>query len=156
MESTTPLQIQLAAGPENSTVACSIRNTNADDTITFLSWDTPFDPSAVNLGVLTLKDAETGAEIPSPGMQIRRMMPPPRDVLVEIAPGSSSERELDLSSPWIPTDGKKYKVGVTGTWKAVWKKPAAEVTDEELAAFKGDEAIQGGFGSAAVEMTLCN
>lgn len=156
MKPTSPLQIQLSPGAENLTVACSIRNTNADHTITFLSWDTPFDPSAVNLGVLTLKDAETGAEIPSPGMQIRRMMPPPRDVLVEIAPGSSSERELDLSSPWIPTDGKKYQVGVKGIWGAVWKKPAAEVTDEELAAFKGDAALQGGFGSEAVEMTLGN
>ena len=36
----------------------------------------------------------------------------------------------------------------------MWKKPAAEVTDEELAALKGDEAMQGGFDSEAVEMTL--
>ena len=156
MKTTSPLQIQLSPGPENLTVACSIRNNDADHTITFLSWDTPFDPSAVNLGVLTLNDTETGTDIPSPNMQIRRMMPPPRDVLVEIAPGSSSERELDLSSPWIPTDGKKYQVAVKGTWGAVWKKPAADVTDEELAAFKGDAALQGGFGSEAVEMTLGN
>ena len=107
MESTSPLGVKLSAGPENSTVACNIRNNDAEHTISFLTWDTPFDPLAVNTGVLTLKDAESGAEVPSPGMQIRRMMPPPRDVLFEIAPGSSAERELNLSSPWIPTDGKK-------------------------------------------------
>jgi hypothetical protein len=154
MASTSPLEVQLKRGPENSTVACSIRNTDADHTISFLTWDSPFDPLAVNTGVLTLKNAETGAEVPSPGMQIRRMMPPPRDMIFEIAPGSSSERELNLSSPWIPTDGKKYQVGVNGTWRALWKKPAAEVTDEELAALKGDEAMPGDFGSETVEMTL--
>jgi len=154
MESTSPLGVKLSAGPENSTVACNIRNNDAEHTISFLTWDTPFDPLAVNTGVLTLKDAESGAEVPSPGMQIRRMMPPPRDVLFEIAPGSSAERELNLSSPWIPTDGKKYQVAVNGTWRAMWKKPAAEVTDEELAALKGDEAMQEGFDSEAVEMTL--
>lgn len=154
MESTSPLGVKLSAGPENSTVACNIRNNDAEHTISFLTWDTPFDPLAVNTGVLTLKDAESGAEVPSPGMQIRRMMPPPRDVLFEIAPGSSAERELNLSSPWIPTDGKKYQVAVNGTWRAMWKKPAAEVTDEELAALKGDETMQEGFDSEAVEMTL--
>jgi len=154
MQPTSPLEVQLARGPENSTVACSIRNTDADHTISFLTWDTPFDPLAVNTGVLTLKDAESGAEVPSPGMQIRRMMPPPRDVIFEIAPGAMTERELNLSSPWIPTDGKKYQVSVNGTWRAMWKKPAAEVTDEELAALKGDEAMPGGFSSEAVEMTL--
>ena len=58
-----------------------------------------------------------------------------------------------MSSPWIPTDGKKYQVGVNGTWRAMWKKPAAEVTDGELAALKGD-AMPGDFGSETVEMTL--
>jgi hypothetical protein len=154
MASTSPLEIHLSAGPENSTVACSIRNTDADHTISFLTWDTPFDPLAVNTGVLTLKDAESGAEIPSPRMQLRRMMPPPRDSVFEIAPGTTAERELNLSSPWIPTDGKKYQVGVQGTWRAMWKKPAAEVSDEELAALKGDEAMPADFGSESVEMTL--
>jgi hypothetical protein len=153
MASTSPLEIQLSPGPENSTVACSIRNTDADHTISFLTWDTPFDPVAVNTGVLTLKDAESGAEVPSPRLQIRRMMPPPRDVIFEIAPGSTAERELNLTSPWIPTDGKKYQVGVQGTWRAMWKKPAAEVTDEELSGLKG-EAMPADFGSESVEMTL--
>lgn len=122
--------------------------------MSFLTWDTPFDPLAVNTGVLSLKDAETGVDIPSPGMQLRRQMPPPRDAIVEIAPDSSSERELNLSSPWIPTDGKKYQVAVQGTWRAIWQKPAAQVTDQELAALKGDEAMPGDFQSESVEMVL--
>jgi hypothetical protein len=154
MDSASPPTVQLSAGPENSTVTCTIRNTDAEHTISFLTWDTPFDPTAINTGVLTLKDADTGAEIPSPNMALRRMMPPPRDAIVEIAPESSSERELNLSSPWIPTDGKKYQVAVQGTWRAIWQKPAAQVTDEELAALKGDEAIQGDFDSGSVEMVL--
>ena len=73
---------------------------------------------------------------------------------MEIAPKSSVEREFNLSSPWIPTDGKKYLVAVHGTWRAVWQKPASQVSDEELAALKGDEAMQGMFDSESVEMTL--
>jgi hypothetical protein len=146
--------VQLAAGPENTTITCTIRNTDSENSITFLTWDTPFDSTAVNTGVLTLTDAETGADIPSPGMKLNRKMPPSRDALVEIAPKSSAERELNLSSPWIPTDGKKYQVAVNGTWRAVWQKPITQVSDEELAALKGDEVMTGGFKSGSVEMVL--
>jgi hypothetical protein len=154
MASANALQVELAAGSENTTVACTIRNTASEHTITFLTWDTPFDPTAVNTGVLALRNAETGADLQSPGMRLNRKMPPPRDALVEIAPKSSAERELNLSSPWIPTDGKKYQVAVHGTWRAVWQKPATQVSDEELAALEGDEAMQGMFDSESVEMTL--
>jgi hypothetical protein len=154
MDSAKPLQVQLSRGSERSTVACTIRNTDAEHTISFLTWDTPFDPLAVNTGVLTLKDAESGADVPSPGMQLRRQMPPPRAALVDILPKSSEERELHLSSPWIPSDGRKYAVAVRGTWTAVWRKPAAQVTDEELAALNGDEVMDGDFDSRSVEMML--
>jgi hypothetical protein len=154
MASTDLLQVQLSAIPENTTVVCTIRNTDSENTLTFLTWDTPFDPTAIDTGVLTLKDAETGDDIPSPGMKLNRQMPPPRHALVEIAPKSSAERELNLSSPWIPTDGKKYQVAVNGTWRAVWQKPATQVSDDELAALKGDEAMTGGFESGSVEMVL--
>lgn len=153
-DSLQALQVQLAAGSENATLTCTIRNTDSEHTISFLTWDTPFDPTAVNTGVLALRDAETGTDIPSPGLKLNRKMPPSRDALVEIAPQSSAERELNLSSPWIPTDGKKYQVAVHGTWRAVWQKPATQVSDEELAALKGDEAMQGGFDSGNVEMVL--
>lgn len=154
MASANALQVELTAGSENTTVACTIRNTDSEHTISFLTWDTPFDPTAVNTGVLALRNAETGTDIPSPGMKLNRKMPPPRDALVEIAPKSSAEHELNLSSPWIPTDGKKYQVAVHGTWRAIWQKPATQVSDEELAALKGDEAMQGMFDSESVEMTL--
>lgn len=154
MASTNPLEVQLSAGPGNSTVTCTIHNSDAEHTLSFLTWDTPFDPTAVNTGVVAIKDAETGAEIPSPMMKLNRQMPPSRDALVEIGPSSDSVREVNLTSPWIPTDGKKYQVKLQGTWRAVWQKPTAQVTDEELAALKGDEAMQGGFDSRSVEMIL--
>lgn len=152
--STHPLTVELSAGSANSSVACTIRNSNPQHTITFLTWDTPFDPSAVNAGVVTLKDAETGADIPSPGMKMNRQLPPPREALQEIAAKSSAMRELKLASPWIPTDGKKYVVGVQGSWRAAWQKPAAQITDEELAGVKGDQALQGSFHGEGVEMEL--
>ncbi|KAM0722915.1 hypothetical protein Q7P37_001113 [Cladosporium fusiforme] len=154
MGPTNPLQVELSAGPANSSVLCTIRNNDPKHAISFLTWDTPFDPTAINTGILTIKDASTGAEIPSPGMKINRQMPPPRDALQEITPESTVSRELNLSSPWIPQDGKKYKLRVQGKWRAVWEKPAAQISDEELAAAKGDEATPGDYHSEDVEMTL--
>lgn len=152
MGSTSPLEVKLAADSTNTSVACTIRNNDPEHTISFLTWDTPFDAAAVNTGVLTLTSAETGAEVPSPDLKLNRMMPPPREAILEIAPKTSAERELNLSSPWIPTDGKKYQVGVHGFWRAAWKKPAAEVTDGDLQALNGD--VQGEYRSETVEMTL--
>lgn len=154
MGSTNPLQVEISAGSANSSVTCTVRNNDPKHAISFLTWDTPFDPTAINTGILSIKNADTGAEVPSPEMKINRQLPPPRDALQEVAPMSTAERELNLSSPWVPKDGRKYEIRVQGKWRAAWKKPAAQITDEELATVKGDEELQGDFASESVEMEL--
>jgi hypothetical protein len=145
--------ISLSPAQSPLTVKVTIRNESPDKTFSFLSWDSPFDPQAINTGVLCLKDAETGSTIESPGMKLNRMLPPPRDELVEIAPGSSATKELGLKSPWIPTDGKKYQLYLRGNWRAAWAKAAADVSDRELEAM-GSDGTEGAFESDSLEMQL--
>ena len=150
----TPLKdvaVELSSAQSPLTVKVTIRNDSPDKTFSFLSWDSPFDPQALNTGVLCLKDAETGDEIAGPGMKLNRMLPPPREDLVEISPGSSATKELELSSPWIPTDGKKYQIQLRGNWRAAWAKAAADVSDRELESMGGDGSS---FESDHFEMQL--
>jgi hypothetical protein len=145
--------ISLSPAQSPLTLKVTIRNDSPDKTFSFLTWDSPFDPQAINTGVLCLKDAETGDTIDSPGMKLNRMMPPPRDDLVEISPGSSATKELELKSPWIPTDGKKYRLHLQGNWRAAWAKAAADVSDGDLEAMGGDVS-ESAFESDSLEMHL--
>ena len=145
--------ISLSSAQSPLTVKVIIRNDSPDKTFSFLSWDSPFDPQAINTGVLCLKDAETGNTIDSPGLKLNRMLPPPRDELVEISPGSSVTKELGLTSPWIPTDGKKYQLHMRGNWRAAWAKAAADVSDRELEAM-GSDLSSSAFESDSLEMQL--
>ena len=145
--------VELSSADSPLTVKVTIRNNSPDKIFSFLSWDSPFDSQAINTGVLCLKDAETGDEIPGPGMKLNRKLPPPRDDLVEISPGSSATKQLALSSPWIPTDGKKYQIQLRGSWRAAWAKAATDVSDHELELMGGDGASKA-FESDHFEMQL--
>jgi hypothetical protein len=147
------VSVELSSAEDSLAVKVTIRNNSPDKIFSFLSWDSPFDPQAVNTGVLSLKDAETGDEIEGPGLKLNRMLPPPRDYLVEIRPGSSATKELGLRSPWVPTDGKKYQVQLRGTWRAAWAKAAADVSDRELESM-GSDGSSKSFESGHLEMQL--
>jgi len=145
--------VELASAEAPLTVKVTIRNDSPDKTFSFLTWDSPFDPQAVNTGILSLKDAETGNEIEGPGLKLNRMLPPPRDDIVEITPGSSATRELGLRSPWVPTDGKTYQLQLRGSWRAAWAKAAADVSDRELESI-GSNGSAKTFQSGHLEMQL--
>ena len=152
----TPLSdvsVELSSADAPLTIKVTIRNDSPDKAFSFLSWDSPFDPQAVNTGVLSLKDAETGDEIQGPGMKLNRMLPPPREDLVEISPGSSATKELGLKFLWVPTDGKKYQIQLRGSWRAAWSKAAADVSDQELESM-GSDGPPKSFASGQLEMQL--
>lgn len=151
-----PLQdvtVELSGAESSLAVKVTIRNDSPDKTFSFLSWDSPFDPQAINTGVLHLKDADTGDEIEGPGMKLNRMLPPPRDDLVEIKPGSSATKELGLRSPWVPTDGRKYQLQMRGSWRAAWRKAAADVSDGDLESM-GSDGSSKSFESKHLEIEL--
>ena len=129
-------------------VKVQISNASPDSTFTFLSWDTPFDPRALDLGVVGLSDAVTGKEIPGPGLKLNRKMPAPRDELIEVEPGKTRTRELELKGFWLPEEGTKVRIHAHGEWKAVWKaRRKDEIAEAELEALAGDRVLRGPFQS---------
>lgn len=152
--STEDLKIQLSSGSSPSVLKVTVKNESKSKTFSLFTWNTPLDEQALNIGALTLEDAEKGEAVPGPQMKINRKLPPPRDVIVEVSPQSTASREVNLSFPWIPKDGKVYRIQVQGPWKAVWAKPASQVTDDELSEMTGDSHLSGNISSESVELRL--
>ncbi|KAG9194139.1 hypothetical protein G6011_04174 [Alternaria panax] len=118
------------------TLLVTIKNTSPDTPYTILKWNTPLDSSALNSGVFTITDAESGKEVEQTILQINRKMPPPQDSLVTLAPGTKEEIEIVFDKPWMPKrKPAKYKVQAKGVWTGVWGKYGNEVTKEELYAY---------------------
>lgn len=152
--SSQDLKIQLSSGSSPSVLKVTVENKSQTKTFSLLTWNTPLDEQALNIGALTLEDAETKEAVPGPQMKVNRKLPPPRDALIEVSPQSTANREVNLSFPWIPKDGKVYRMQVQGTWKAVWAKPASQITDEELSEMTGDSHIDENISSESVELQL--
>jgi hypothetical protein len=152
--SSQDLKIQLSAGSSPSVLKVTVENKSQSQTFSLLTWNTPLDEQALNIGALTLEDAESGKPVPGPQMKVNRKLPPPRDAVLEVSPQSTVSREVNLSFPWIPKDGKVYRIQVQGTWKAVWAKSASQITDEELSEMTGDSHLDESISSESVELRL--
>ncbi|CAD0110658.1 unnamed protein product [Aureobasidium uvarum] len=152
--STRDLKVQLSPGSSPSVLKVTIENQSQTQAFSLFTWDTPLDEQALNIGALTLEDAKTGKAVPGPQMKVNRKLPPPRDTVLEVAPQSTASREVHLAFPWIPKDGKVYRVQVQGSWKAVWAKPASQVTDEELSEMAGDSQLEEKIRAESVELQL--
>lgn len=152
--STEDLKIQLSSGSSSTVLKVTVKNESKSKTFSLLTWNTPLDEQALNIGALTLEDAKTGHAVPGPQMKVNRKLPPPRDAVLEVSPQSTVSREVNLSFPWIPKDGKVYRVQVQGPWKAVWAKPASQITDDELSEMTGDSHLSEKINSGTVELQL--
>lgn len=124
-----------------------LSNTSADRAVTFLSWDTPFDPRALDLGVVVLSDADSGEEFPGPGLKLNRKLPPSLDDLVEIAPGQTMRRELPLKGFWLPEKDTRIRVHARGEWKAIWTASKAQISEADLKTLAGERVGRGTFES---------
>ncbi|KAI7540313.1 hypothetical protein KC343_g6835 [Hortaea werneckii] len=142
------------------TIAASISNHHPTKVITLLSWDTPFDPTALNSGALQLyrltssgsNNAADSVEIPGPGMKVNRLLPPPREDLIELKPGASVERHVTLKAPWIPADGQDYRLRFQGQWRGLWPKATGDISAQDLEQLGG---VTGqGYETETVEMKL--
>ncbi|KAF2278569.1 uncharacterized protein EI97DRAFT_448472 [Westerdykella ornata] len=131
------LQFNLSQISKNPpTLLVTVRNGHPSSTYTFLKWDSPLDPQATNLGVFKLLHVPSGNEVATDLIRIRRKMPPSRDDLQEIAPGTQHSMEIVLDKPWMPkTKPTEYKIWVEGEFHGVWEKAAGSVKDEELEAY---------------------
>ncbi|KAJ4370066.1 hypothetical protein N0V86_008801 [Didymella sp. IMI 355093] len=109
-----------------------LKNDNDITPYTLLKWGTPLDDAALNTGVFTITNAESGAEVEQLTLQIRRRMPPGQSQLAGVKPGEEESVEVVFNRPWMPeTKPAKYKVHAQGLLKGAWDKPRSEVTDDE-------------------------
>lgn len=144
---------QVSSSPP--TIRVNLRNRSPSTTFTILTWDTPFDPKAVALGVFRLKDIATGAEVPSLNLKINRMLPPSKDALIELAPEKDVSVEVKFEEPFMKLEnGKQYQVQARGRWKGVWTAAAADVNEDSLAALGGGSGcLTGEFESNEVTIS---
>ena len=155
--STTDLQVTLQDVTQSDPlkVRLTVRNNNPSTTLSFLSWDSVLDDvNILNTGILTLVDTASNQAVEGLGMKVNRLLPPPRDALIELKPGSEKSRDISLTAPWIPNDGRLYRIQASGSWKAVWSSASSEVGDDALGAMIGPHVLSGPFKSNAIEIRL--
>ena len=157
MSSATPANLQVHIEPalEDSTLKVTVSNTHESSPLTILTWDAPFDRLSRDSGTYHIQPTKPGSEeLESLGIKIKRMLPAPRDALVEIPAKGKIERELQLKSKWIPTDGERYKVWAKGPWRAVWAKKLDHVTDDDLKSIVGEFDIDSKYETNVAEIVL--
>ncbi|KAI1214365.1 uncharacterized protein F4807DRAFT_407653 [Annulohypoxylon truncatum] len=163
---------QVSARPAK--LAISVTNAH-DSPVTILSWNSPLDPLAVQLGVVSFFAAapapapvpagsendedDSGAspiQIQIPTIQIRRRMPPGPESLVTIGAGQTSEQELEIKGPPLEMlRGRRVAVVCSGEWTSVWLSEADAITKVSLEnAGASEDALRGSFRSEAVEIEL--
>jgi hypothetical protein len=116
-------------------VLVTLKNKSPSSTYTILKWNTPLDSHAANLGVFKFVDEETGEEIKTDKLMLRRKMPIEQDQLQEIAPGTEHTTEISFTQPWMPEAPAKLKVRVEGSFAAVWERAVGDVQESELEAY---------------------
>ncbi|KAM0323741.1 hypothetical protein ACHAQA_008678 [Verticillium albo-atrum] len=146
---------QTATSPP--TLAVKVTN-KYDGPLTILTWDSPLDPSAIALGLLSITPSGADAPLDLPVIQFRRVMPPPPENLVTLQPGESRTQDLVLKEPAVPIDelGGKATILCQGSWSSVWPTTADKLTPEELDKLQfGDSVLSGGhFKSEAIDVTI--
>lgn len=148
------LEVSLSSREQQQTVKATVRNVSSSTTYTILNWDTVLDTlSLLATGTLKLRLKSSEQAIEGPGVLARRVMPPRREDLVEIAPKSEVSNEVMLKGPWLPQDAEAYIVRAVGSWRAVWRKPLAEIADAELDSIQG-EIAEGRFESNDLVVSL--
>ncbi|GAP88631.1 hypothetical protein SAMD00023353_3300740 [Rosellinia necatrix] len=145
---------QESSSPPKLTIG--VTNTHSGP-VTVFTWDSPLDPLAVQLGLLSFTPEGSDGPVDIPVMQVRRLMPPGDDAYVTIEPGKTEEREVILKKPMVPLDQLQGKVKVVckGTWKSVWAARKEDIPADSLKnPGTDDDAFKGSFESEPVDMEL--
>lgn len=138
------------------TLALSVTN-NHDAPLTILRWNTPLDPLAIQVGLLSITPEGKDEPLEFPTIQLRRVMPPPQQDIVTLQPGERKEQELVLKEPIVPLDqlGKGGRVAVKGKWQTVWPTTADKLTKETIEKLQfGDGVLTGEFESETIDFAI--
>lgn len=154
--STSDLAIQLFQTSRSpATILVKVKNHSSSQTLTVLTWDSPLDPQAVPLGIVQVTSSETGEKAAAATALLSRLLPPPRDALVELRPGGEASNEVQIRSPAVELKrGTKYDVRLSGSWKAIWKSAKDAVTANDLDEMSGGAAVTGPFQSEGISIDV--
>ncbi|KAI0598683.1 hypothetical protein F4775DRAFT_168259 [Biscogniauxia sp. FL1348] len=145
---------QVSSSPP--TLAIGVTNTHSSP-VTILSWNSPLDPLAVQLGLVSFTPAGSNSPVDIPTIMVRRKLPPGPESLVTIEPGETKEQVLELKERVVPLETLRGKVGVVchGSWMGVWASKADDIAAESLDSLGISEDGSGGkFESEPVEIEL--
>jgi hypothetical protein len=143
---------QISRNPPSLLV--TLKNTSPDTPYTLLKWGTPLDAQALNLGLFKMVDGE-GKEVVQHSIKVSRLMPPSREDLVTVAPGTEEATEVVFNKFWMPeTKPATYKVKADGAFGGVWDRYGDKVADEELEAYSASPLTGRVFGTNEVDMRV--
>ncbi|KAL9106349.1 MAG: hypothetical protein Q9227_008618 [Pyrenula ochraceoflavens] len=97
----------------------TVRNA-ATHGITLLKWNSPLDERAGKLGIFSARDIVDGTLLEGDVIMANRKLPPTREDLVCIEPGSEIEGQIKLL-PLSFQKGRKYQVQGKWRWMSAWR-----------------------------------
>ncbi|KAH7175441.1 hypothetical protein EDB81DRAFT_769825 [Dactylonectria macrodidyma] len=138
------------------TVIVQVTNTNSEP-VTFLSYGSPLDGLAVQLGLLSITPDGAAVPLEIPILEVQRKWPPQAESLITIAPGQSQQQDLVIKDTIVsPEDvGARAIVQLKGKWQAVWGKAKEDISNEAMEkAGIADDAYSGLFLSNELEIEV--
>lgn len=127
------LQIDVSVtSKEPPTISVTVKNVHPSIVVTILKWESPLDPAALGLGLISITPAGAAEPLRINTLKISRAMPPGANSLVTLGPGESATNVVELREPVVPgsvwTAPGQATVSLKGRWMAVWP----DLTKEEL------------------------
>ncbi|KAJ4420953.1 hypothetical protein N0V82_003995 [Gnomoniopsis sp. IMI 355080] len=142
------------------TFGVTVKNDNSVP-VTIFTWDSPLDPLALSLGVLSITPSGSSTPLDIPEIKISRKFPPGEDALMELGPGETSKenklvlREMLGAKELRERQVEKALVQCKGEWRAVWAMSRKELDQESIEKMGTDEkAASGGYQSEVFEVAF--
>ncbi|KFA80759.1 hypothetical protein S40288_05562 [Stachybotrys chartarum IBT 40288] len=138
------------------TLRVTVTNKN-DFPVTFLTYGSPLDKLALQLGLLSITPDGASAPLEMDTIQLRRVWPPTEEFLVTLGSGESESNELVLKEPIISlaTVGSKAKVAIKGKWDAVWSATKDGVSKASLEdPYASPDVVSGDFESKDIDISI--
>ncbi|KAK5651835.1 hypothetical protein OQA88_11604 [Cercophora sp. LCS_1] len=101
-----PLTLKITPAPSSTPLSLTLTLTNpSSTTVTLLTWSTPIDPLALQLGLLSFTHTKTNTAIPINKIMLKRRTPPSDDQFVTIQPGGSASQSIAVIPPAVDLSG---------------------------------------------------
>lgn len=130
------LHVSLRQTSRSSPPAVTVTVTNnSSRPLTILTWESPLDELALQLGLLSITPEGASQPVDIPTVKVSRKLPPGERSLVSLAPGESAENEIVLREMVVPAElikGKRSRVEMSCKWSRVWLRARSELTEEQI------------------------